>query len=45
MNLCEAELQGDPDGRVFVRIADHRLLVPEQLLAARLRSARASART
>jgi multiple sugar transport system ATP-binding protein len=35
MNLGEAELQRDPDGRVFVRFADHRLQVAEDLLAAR----------
>jgi multiple sugar transport system ATP-binding protein len=35
MNLCEAELQRDPDGRVFVRIADHRLRVADELLVAR----------
>ncbi|HET9722240.1 MAG TPA: sn-glycerol-3-phosphate ABC transporter ATP-binding protein UgpC [Actinomycetota bacterium] len=35
MNLGEAELQRDPDGRVFVHVADHRLQVAEELLAAR----------
>jgi multiple sugar transport system ATP-binding protein len=35
MNLGEAELQRDPDGRVFAQIANHRLEVAPELLAAR----------
>jgi multiple sugar transport system ATP-binding protein len=35
MNLGEADLHRDPDGRVFVRFADHRLRVAEGLLTAR----------
>jgi multiple sugar transport system ATP-binding protein len=35
MNLGEAELQGDPDGSVSVRFAEHRLRVADELLAAR----------
>jgi multiple sugar transport system ATP-binding protein len=35
MNLGEAELEGEPDGSVFVRVAGRRLRIAEELLAAR----------
>ena len=35
MNLSEAELQGDPEGGLSVRVAEHRLRIADELVASR----------